>query len=195
MTVEAHQPVKKYENINFAEIMPLFDYHPWQDGKNPRIDNITHTILNLKSNEDCARRRGAVKYFTKVLTDPYKGLFKFVDGKPCMFAVVPSHCRGSVSGGLMELVSNLSSSFKFSNEENVLLRYTTVIKAATGGARSIRVHLESIRVIDDVQGKTVYLFDDIASTGSSLEACKQLLLEAGAERVAMVALGRTYMVT
>lgn len=112
-----------------------------------------------------------------------------------MFAVVPSHCKNSVSEGLMGLVGQLSCTFRFTNDKNVLLRYTTVAKAATGGVRSIKVHLDSIKVTENVQGRTVYLFDDIASTGCSLEACKQLLLGAGATRVAMVALGRTYMVT
>lgn len=193
MSVESKQYTKKYTEISFDEIMHLYDYHPWGDGSNPRIDNITHTILNIKSTAHEARRKSAVNYFTKVLTTPPGGLANLVSLEPCLFAVVPSHTKGNVSEGLLSLVSNVSKNFKFVNADNILFRYNAVAKAATGGERSLKVHLESIKVTKDVKGLTVYLFDDITTTGCSLQACKSLLLEAGASRVVMIALGRTYL--
>ncbi|WP_342625017.1 phosphoribosyltransferase [Pseudomonas alkylphenolica] len=197
MSNVVNQHTKKYPNINYNDVMHLYDYHPWGDGTNPNIDNITHTILNIKnqSNEARAqaRRRAAVNYFTKVLTTPPGGLSKLVDGDPCFFAVVPSHTKGNVSEGLMSLMRNLIKDFNFVNANNILLRYNSVQKAAAGGVRCVKVHSDSIRVTEEINGKTVFLFDDVASTGCSLLACKELLLKAGASRVAMIALGRTYM--
>lgn len=192
MALPPHQHVKRHESISFDDIMPLFDYHPWDDGQNPRIDNITHTLLNIK-NSSADRRRPAVKFFNKVLVNPPGGISRLATGDPRIYAIVPSHSRGCVSPGLIELVTSVAPQFGFANDENVLFRHTTVPKAATGGPRGIHVHLSSIQVTHNVEGCTVYLFDDVTSTGSSLRACKQLLLEAGAARVAMIALGQTYM--
>lgn len=192
MALPPHQHVKKYENISFEEIISLFDYHPWEDGNNPRIDNITHTLLNIK-NPSADRRRPAIKFFNKVLVNPPGGLVRLVSGEQCIFAIVPSHSQGCVSPGLTDLIESVAGHFNFGNDVNVLFRHTTVPKAATGGPRSVQVHLSSINVVGDVRGQTVYLFDDVTSTGSSLRACKELLLQSGAARVAMIALGQTYM--
>ena len=193
MSNVVNQHTKKYTQISYVEIMHLYDYHPWGDGSNPNIDNITHTILNIKNQalEAQSRRRGAVNYFTKVLTMPPGGIAKLVDGEPCLFAVVPSHTKGGVSEGLMALVRNVAKDFNFINANNILLRYNGVQKAAAGGVRGVQVHAESIRVTEEINNLTVSLFDDVASTGCSLQACLELLLQTGASRVAMIALGRT----
>ncbi|NVZ30013.1 phosphoribosyltransferase [Pseudomonas gingeri] len=195
MTVDntPRQYTKKYSRINYEDIMFLYDYHPWSDGTNPRIDNITHTILNTKNSSTESRRRAAVNYFTKVLTTPPGGLAKLASGEKCLFAIVPSHTSGGVSEALLQIVRNVSHAFNFVNADNVLFRHTTVPKAATGGQRSRLVHLESIAVVNNIEGKTIYLFDDITTTGCSLLACKELLLDAGAAQVAMIALGQTYL--
>ncbi len=187
------QHTKKYQNINYTDIMFLYDYHPWGDGTSPRIDNITHTILNTKKPSTESGHRAAVNYFTKVLTTPPGGLAKLASGEKCLFAIVPSHKQGIVSEALFQIVINVSREFNFVNAKNVLFRHTTVQKSATGGQRSKRVHLESIDVVGNIEGKTVFLFDDITTTGCSLLACKELLLDAGAAKVAMIALGQTYL--
>jgi predicted amidophosphoribosyltransferase len=183
---------KRYTQIDYENVMYLFDYHPWNEGHNPRIDKITHTILNTKSSSPERRRIAAANYFSKVLTSKPHGISNLTDGEECYFAIVPSHTRGCESAGLMQIALNVSNNFNFVNEENILFRHTTVPKAATGGRRSRDVHLESILVTVDVEGETVFLFDDITTTGSSILACKELLIEAGAACVVMIALGQTY---
>jgi predicted amidophosphoribosyltransferase len=188
------QHTKKYKEISYTEIMALYDYHPWDSGNNPRIDKITNTLLNLK-HADRSRRSPAVNFFTKVLTNPNSGLVRLLDTKFNLVSVVPSHTQGNVSSGLLEIIEKISEDFNFKKSVNLLARKETVAKAATGGPRNQQVHLNSIKVMDEsiVKGETIFLFDDITSTGSSLLACKQLLLDAGAARVAMIALGKTYM--
>ncbi|WP_414894997.1 phosphoribosyltransferase family protein [Pseudomonas sp. IT-232MI5] len=194
MSALPSQHTKKHKEISFTEIMALYDYHPWDGGNNPRIDKITNTLLNLK-NSELNRRTPAVNFFTKVLTNPTFGLSRLIDLKSCLASVVPSHSKNNVSPGLLEIIKNISDDCSFEKTENLLRRTKTVAKAATGGPRNQQIHLDSIAVTDTsiVQGETVFLFDDITSTGSSLLACKQLLLEAGAARVVMIALGKTYM--
>lgn len=188
------QNTKEYGSINYNDIMPLYDYHPWEGGNNPNIDRITHTLLNIKHAES-KRYQSAVNFFTKVLTNSTKGLARLVDSNPNVFCIVPSHSQNQVSAGLLALAKQISPNFHFNNNDNLLRRTRTVAKAATGGARNQQIHLDSIEVTDAsaVRGQTVFLFDDVSSTGSSMLACKQLLLNAGADRVAMIALGQTYM--
>lgn len=188
------QHTKKYKEISYSAIMALYDYHPWDGGNNPRIDKITNTLLNLK-NAELARRSPAVNFFTKVLTNPNSGLARLLDSEFSLVSAVPSHTKNNVSPGLLEIIKNISDDYNFKKTDNLLVRTQTVAKAATGGPRNQQVHLNSIEVIEKsiIKGETIFLFDDITSTGSSLLACRQLLLEAGAARVAMIALGKTYL--
>jgi phosphoribosylpyrophosphate synthetase len=185
------QRTKQYLQCDFVNVMYLYDYHPWDGGQNPRIDKITHTLLNLKNASE-NRRRPPVNFFTKVLTNSTGGLSRLLIKQPYVFAIVPSHQEGHVSPGLSELIGNVREDFNFTNYHNPLYRHSTVPKAATGGPRNAQLHMNSIAVVHRVEGQTVILFDDITTTGSSLLACKELLLQAGAAQVAMIALGKTY---
>lgn len=185
------QHTKVYHAIDYDNIMFLYDYHPWDAGKNPKIDKITNTLLNLKHSEP-RRRAPAVKFFSKVLTNT--NITSLLDSEIKAFCIVPSHTANHVSQGLVDLLTNIRVQYEFQNTDNLLRRTKTILKAATGGPRNQQVHIDSIVVTDadQVRGKTVYLFDDITTTGSSLKACKSLLLAAGASRVVMIALGQTH---
>lgn len=64
---------------------------------------------------------------------------------------------------------------------------------ASGGDRSAEVHFNSIEVdpVVDIRGETFLLLDDITTSGNSLYACKRILLNHGASKVEMMALGKT----
>lgn len=179
------QYTKVYSEIDYDNIMPLYDYHPWNDGKNDKIDRITHTLLNLKNG-----RTPPVNFFKKVIPKTFNPL---MDGSEILFCVVPSHKEGCVSDSLLKLVTEIKPVLGFSNSINLLERTSTVEKAATGGNRDLQHHFDSIALVDGVNlnGETVFLLDDISSTGNSLKACKEILIENGAGKVIMVSLGQT----
>ncbi len=73
-----------------------------------------------------------------------------------------------------------------------LQRKQPIAKLAGGGNRDKGVHYRSIGTLDamDVSGDIVLLMDDVTTTGNSLIACRDILLEHGAKTVEMFALGR-----
>jgi predicted amidophosphoribosyltransferase len=60
------------------------------------------------------------------------------------------------------------------------------------GERNITKHLNSIEVINQhlIKGQIVILLDDVCTSGNTLAACTQLLMEAGAAEVKQHALLR-----
>lgn len=185
-SVLSTQHAKSYRALDFEQIMPLYNYHPWEDGKNPRIDKTTNNLINLKKNQ-----MPAVRYFSKVVRSQFLSI---VCTEPRVFCVVPSHTQNVVSPALMTVMENIKKDFGFTNSTNLLIRTQTVPKSATGGDRSMQHHLDSISVTNPsiVQDKVVFLFDDISTTGSSLKACRRLLLETGAQKVVMISFGQTW---
>jgi phosphoribosylpyrophosphate synthetase len=73
-----------------------------------------------------------------------------------------------------------------------LVRHTKITKITFGGASYKSLHKQTIDICHPelVVGREVLLLDDIAKSGASLRACEEMLLEAGAMVVQMLALGR-----
>lgn len=73
-----------------------------------------------------------------------------------------------------------------------LKRSRSISKLATGGSRDLSVHMQSIDTVEDmdISGDIVLLMDDVTTTGNSLYACREILLNRGAVNVEMFALGK-----
>ena len=185
-----------YSELSFKEIMPLYDYHKWYiypNGirqENPKINHITNLILNLKNEDKQKARQYAVSHFSEKISSIFLPL---LDSTDVYFSLVPPHKKNGRSLGLLELVSALNAKFNFKNRSNFLNRTQTIEKVSQGGSRKKAIHLESIEVIRDVelQSKSILLFDDVSSTGNSINVCREILLNAGAKSVAMITLGQT----
>lgn len=78
------------------------------------------------------------------------------------------------------------------NKVYFLRRSRSINKLATGGSRDLSVHMQSIDTVEDmdISGDIVLLMDDVTTTGNSLYACREILLNRGAENVEMFALGK-----
>ena len=110
---------------------------------------------------------------------------------------VPGHEKTTnISNGISDIVNSvhLKSNFVLKNE--LIQRTYTVEKKATascGRSNDYRIDIKSLTIEYgfNVKGKNIIVIDDITTSGSTLIACKNLLMDAGAAHVVLVALGKT----
>ena len=172
------------QQLQGQEITVLGTYRPWGYHKEMGGDGSSYPehsgrILDLKQ----AQARG-INYFFDYMQPKLKS--------PDALAVVPSHDPAKGPGGLHALASRLAHSCNILDSSAALVRHTKIEKLSGGGDRSVQVHLNSIHVPNAalVAGRQVLLIDDVMTSGNSLLACRQILLNAGASAVKCVALGR-----
>ncbi|WP_156109493.1 ComF family protein [Hymenobacter sp. APR13] len=163
-----------------ADVISLGVYHPWHGGNNPAFDAFSSLVLSLKKQET----RG-LNYFLAQLAPLFR------DG--IAIAVVPSHDPANTTSGMKTLAKHLINNTARIDAVDCLQRTVKVVKSATGGDRSIQKHLGSIQVNQPelIRGQTVLLLDDVTTSHNSLQACRSLLLDAGAASVQGYALGQT----
>lgn len=173
-------------NNNVRDIKDIYYlniYHPYYIGakkhKNPNFDKFSSLILDVKKKE-----QSAINHF-------YKHLDSFVR-KDCPIAIVPSSNPENINTGICQIAILLSQHSRI-NATSCLQRHRKVEKKSRGGNRSIDVDLSTINVNNKeiIKGKNVLLLDDVTTSGNSLYACEQLLLQAGAAKVLKLALGKT----
>lgn len=106
-------------------------------------------------------------------------------------AAVPPHIGYQAFWPVRTLARELAAQGRI-DATSCLVRHTTVRRITFGGPSTKALHRQTIRVenADLVAGRRVLLLDDIAKSGMSLLACRELLREAGAVQVQMMALGR-----
>ena len=176
-----------HEAIPAPGIHVLGKYRPWGYHKQTRGPNSPWPencgkLLDLKE----SRERGLI-YFQKTLEEMIK------QGSPIALAVVPSHDALKLRSGIHILASRVAAAKGVLDTTDLLIRTKTIQKLAAGGDRSMAVHLGSMAAhkIERLEGRQVLLLDDIMTTGNSLAAGRQVLIAAGAEEVACMALGLT----
>lgn len=173
----------------------LFTLGPYYPSKDPAFpnDSFSKRVLSIKYRHESDADPQAWKQGKKTLA--LRGFFQQINpllSPNIAIAVVPSHDKASSPSGIHQLAKALARNGRIDATE-CLVRYRKIPKLATGGGRSVDRHLNSIRVegLEAIQGHEVLLLDDVTTSGNSLVACRQLLLEAGAERVKCMALGLT----
>ena len=169
-----------FYDINFDKIYYLYDYYPTRFEKD---DKYSQTILQLKENS-----LNAIEFWYQETKNLFEGNFAVT--------IVPSHSSSNDNrdSGIAEVAKKLSKSKidEVTDLIDVLTRFKTINKLSKGGNREITNHLNSINVNQELsESKPILLLDDVATSGNSLTACKQLLQEAGAKYVFCFALTRT----
>lgn len=166
-----------------GDIVVYSNYHKyWLDRerkiKNPLFDVFSGKILDLKDGKE-----SAVRYF-----------FNLLDLEICKgvtICVVPSSDATKKVTGMSQLGELLAQNGRV-DKVYYLNRNSSVEKLAMGGRRDKTVHLKSIQTLGDmdITNDIVLLMDDVTTTGNSLYACREILLERGARVVEMFALGK-----
>lgn len=166
-----------------GDIVVYSNYHKyWLDRerkiKNPLFDVYSGKILDLKEG-----KMSAVQYFYQLLDPEIRS--------GVTICVVPSSNAEVKESGIGKLGEMLAGNGR-KNKVYFLRRNKSIDKLATGGNRSMETHMKSIStVLDmDIENDIVLLMDDVTTTGNSLYACKEILLQNGAREVEMFALGK-----
>ena len=125
---------------------------------------------------------------------PLKRLYKMLDSmlEPGIaIAAVPPHRAYQAFWPLRTLVQRLAANGRI-DATACIVQHTTIRRIIYGGPSTRALHRQTIQVEEGalVQGQRVLLLDDIAKSGASLVACREMLQEVGAEMVQAVALGR-----
>ena len=125
---------------------------------------------------------------------PLKRLYAMLDplvAPGVALAVVPPHRAFQAFWPLRTLAQKLAENGRV-DATACLVRHTTIRRIIYGGPSTRALHTQTIQAEhkEMVEGKRVLLLDDIAKSGASLMTCRKLLLEAGAETVQALALGR-----
>lgn len=165
----------------------LETYHPKAGGQNPNFDEISKMILRVKNKEE-----DAIQYFTERLQSILSKDEEYV------VCVVPNSDKGICTSGMMNIAKSLCKLPIIDGTECIRRKYT-VPKKSISACRKIdpeklNEEIESLIIENEyiVKGKQVLLLDDIATTGTSLEAGRYKLKEAGADLVAAIVLGHTH---
>ena len=180
--------ILKNNQDNYEDNFYMGYYHSywkWECGekvRNSKFDNFSSIILDFK------------KGYAPVIEEFRKSVAKEL-GSDFPVCVVPSH-MASVDNSMSptaRLAKGLVKSNNLIDATNCILRVRSISKLSRGGNRDLAVHLNSVKVVnsDVIKGKTVLLLDDVMTTGNSLDACRQLLLRAGAKNVLCLALAKT----
>lgn len=168
------------------ELYYLRNYHPlkWQGEENDSFDYFSDKILELKNKEQTS-----IDLWFEELKKHLKMDESFA------IAVVPSHLSGNQVSGIHLVAQKLAKFLpeKITDATLCLIRVKNIDPLSRGGNRKLNTHLESMEVINFelIQNKNVLLLDDVATSGNSLRAGKELLLKAGASKVKCIALGKT----
>lgn len=106
--------------------------------------------------------------------------------------VVPSHSPFITEPPIRLLAKELSSTGNRIDATSCLVRHTKINRIVYGGDSNRELHFATIRLEnpEQIKAKHVLLLDDIARTGQSLIACREMLLAMGANSVQAAALGR-----
>ena len=173
-------------------IYKLCDYPPYRKlGEiNPDTTNDTYRVMDLK-NPEAPNHNKAVKHFGEGFAAGTVRIADSLDVDKVQIAIVPSSEKGKRSEGL-EAIVKLAVGVKAVYDPLFLNRDVTVSKSHLGGDRSLEKHINSISVHNTPKADIpLILLDDVTTTGKTMNACAQILKDAGVNNIFKVAIGKT----
>lgn len=128
---------------------------------------------------------------------PIKRLLALLDpmlAPDIAITVVPTHMADQAFWPTRTLAQRLVTQERI-DATSCLVRHTSIRRITFGGPSTRTLHRQTIHVENAhlVTGKRVLLLDDVAKSGASLVACREMLYESGAALVQAMALGRVIL--
>jgi predicted amidophosphoribosyltransferase len=180
--------------------------HVYPQGQGRAAKNALNVVREGRAGYDAAppadpqavaRNVGWTRLITALNADrqwPLKRLFEQLDpilAPDIAIVAVPPHRAFQAFWPTRTLAQRLAADGRI-DATACLVRHVTIRRILFGGPSTRALHRGTIRVEEAalIAGRRVLLLDDIAKSGASLVACRELLLEAGASVVQAVALGR-----
>ena len=174
---------------SLPNIFPLGFYHPkfnyyenyYED--NEDFNEYSQKILDLKNSN-----YEAIKFFCKELD-------RIIDDEQVVITTVPSSDATCISSGIIDLSKKLIQS-----QQNLIYgtacikRIKSIFKQSNSSEkRTKKRHKDSIEIQNKslIKNQKVILLDDVLTTGNTVNACQELLLEAGAKEVKIIVLAKT----
>ncbi len=162
-------------------IYALGIYYPKHD---PAHDRYSDLLLSLKDRSDTV---------ITAFADFVAAELPYVLDASYSLCSVPSSSRNGGVSAMGELLGNLAAKGRAVNVTSCLYRSESITPAHRGGKRSVALHRRTIGIqnVHLIRGRQILLFDDIYTSGASMQACCEILQGAGAASVSGIVLGRT----
>ena len=147
-----------------------------------QFGGMDRSLLSLKSCEE-----EEISFFATVV-------HRFLEAGISICVVPPHHKERVNESGIAHVARVIARWCGRKDCVDLLYRTRTIEQLSGGGRRGKMIHYDSIAVNRNicVNGESVLLLDDVTTTGSSLRACRNIIMnDTGAERCAMLALART----
>ena len=179
-----------YNNNNFwASHTYCRYYHPKRGGNNPSHGLADQELLWFKSGSEWYIKKAAGEYLDVLREFDIEGMATLV--------VVPGHGERTTNANspvarVAVILAGMHPD-RYQARIDALIRHTTIQKLSLGGSRSIELHLQSIQLSseDGIRDRTVIILDDVATSGSSISACRQILTQSNPQKIGAIVLGQT----
>ena len=158
-----------------------------------RVGSTSNDILEgLKKYPD---EGGSEKCFSKLRTNFINMLSTRKYGQYDILCCVPGHLAKPHNQNSIAMIIKATAegkSYKAYPDTILRIKNTPEQKKTSSVDRSVDTHLSTIWAYKNVVDKDILIVDDIVTSGSSMKACKQLLLKAGARSVTCFAFGMAH---
>ncbi len=178
-------------SVTDDEVLFMYPYYSYSE----KSDEMSKAVYKVFK-----KGWGMYNYFPRIKADLSEAIENYfrnpgIENLKIAITIMPSHSMGQYGEGLLKMAEDLSNEYGFINKSNLIQRTEEKKKSTEGGLRTVDAHLETLGLAGRIDNSVdVYIvLDDITTTGSSLEAAKQLLIENGVrgDRVVKIAMGKT----
>ena len=167
----------------------------------------TEFSKNILANKDLII--ASIRFFCKIFENLINENGKFiistipsstvdnVNGVDLIAHILSLKNEGVIDGSPICAIQEKGNSWKAfpDHSKSILRRITSLPKKSKGGPRDFKMEYDSLIINqlwkNKIKDRLILLIDDVITSGTSMETCQSILLQAGARRVICLALGRT----